>query len=296
MEILKQWDIEATSITELQEKVWDINHSYILKAYDNPDECMKNIYIYDTLRQHGIPIPEVIRTVQGESFGKQDKLLYILSRRLSGNHLSAEDVINSPAIASNIGRMTGRLHKAFSEITGQIHSVDNNFVEELKGWIKRSLQEHAKDSFTYTIFEDCLAELDAVYDKLERHLIHRDLHLGNLLLVDNEITGYIDFDLSQINAKIFDIAYLCADWAVNKISNEEYMAAWKQAVQAIVSGYHKEHSLSNLEKQSIGIMMCCIEMLFVAYFYGMNDSVNATSSEDCLRWLWNNRNDIVIME
>lgn len=34
MELLKQWDMEGAAITLLQEKVWSIDHSYILKAYD----------------------------------------------------------------------------------------------------------------------------------------------------------------------------------------------------------------------------------------------------------------------
>lgn len=293
MELLKQWNIEGSDILELQEGVWCIDQTYILKAYEHQSDGMKNLHIYQSLQQYGIPIPEVIPTRLGESYAIEDNTLYILTLRLFGNHKSKEEVISNPAIAHNIGKTIAKLHRAFAGITGQINLIDNNFVNELKGWIRRSIQEHAADSFTHEIIDASIEELAAVYDRLDKHLIHRDLHLGNLLFDDNEVTGYIDFDLSQINARIFDIAYLCAGWTVEQVTDARFMADWKKAVQDILSGYQEEQPLSFLEMNALGIMMCCIEILFVAYFSNINDTANSTKAEECLRWLWKNRMNII---
>ncbi len=289
MELLKLWNIEGQEVHEIQKEVWLIDQTYILKAYDNEAECRKNLMIYDSLRHYDIPIPELIPTKQGEAFATANQVFYLLTRRLSGNHLTKEEVFASPELAYKIGKTVGRLHRAFADITGQIEVTDNNFIHEMKGWIKRNLQEHATDSFTYGIIDACTEELAAVYDQLERHLIHRDMHLGNLLFEGKELTGYIDFDLSQINARIFDIAYLCAGWAVGQVGDAAYMGSWKQALQVILSGYQEEQPLSVTERNSLGIMMCCIEILFVAYFSSSKDTANSAKAEECLRWLWENR-------
>lgn len=293
MELLKQWDIEGSAITLLQEKVWSIDSSYILKAYENEEECLKIIYLYQEFKRSGIPIPEVIPTKSGDNYATQDAAYHILTRRLNGNHLLKEEIISNPLLAHHIGTVIAKLHQAFAEITGQIKLLDNDFMKELTGWITESIQKHAAGSFTHTILQDCVSELGSVYDKLERHLIHRDLHLGNLLFEGNEVTGYIDFDLSQINVRIFDIAYLCAGWAVDQVQDSLFMAGWKQALQSIIAGYQEEQPLSVLERNAMGVMMCSIELLFVAYFRSINDTVNSSKSEECLKWLWENRKNMI---
>ena len=168
---------------------------------------------------------------------------------------------------------------------------DNNFVSELEGWIKSNLEKYVPDSYTYSIFNECISELKCIYASLERHLIHRDMHLGNLLFTNYEITGYIDFDLTQVNARIFDIAYFIVYWIVDELNNEEFLNNWKQTIQFVLRGYQQEqnHKLSETAINATVIMMCCIEILFVAFFNGINDSINALKSEKCLKWLWENR-------
>jgi Ser/Thr protein kinase RdoA (MazF antagonist) len=296
MELLKQYNIVGLDIQELQHKVWLIDHSYILKAYENQAECMKNLQIYQALRQYGIPIPEVVPTGKGESFIINDNTHYILTRKLRGTPLSKEEVINNPKLAFLVGKTVGRLHRAFAEITGLLQMTDNDFVNEMRGWIRQNIHEHTAGSFTHEIYEDCTAELDKVYDRLDRHLIHRDLHLGNLLFDGNELSGYIDFDISQVNARIFDIAYLCAGWAIEQVGDAEFMTAWKKALRAVISGYQEELPLSAPEIDSLGLMMCCIEILFVAYFSSVNDRINAFTAEESLKWLWKNRNNLINKE
>lgn len=101
-----------------------------------------------------------------------------------------------------------------------------------------------------------MGELEPIYDNLERHLIHRDMHLGNLLFIDRQVSGYIDFDLTQINARIFDIAYLLAGWLVEKTHDIDYMEGWKKTVRNLIEGYQEEQALYNLEISSLSIMMC----------------------------------------
>lgn len=289
--ILDNWNIEYKNIANVQKNVWRIDEDYYLKA--NVNECfVRKLNICDLLREQGIPVPEVLDTKQGKAFYTHKGMHYYLTRKLEGVHIDKKEVMEDKDKARLVGRVIGKIHKAFSEITDKYDFYNNDFVNELNGWVKDNIEKYAKGSFTYSIFDDCVIELDKVYGKLKRHLIHRDMHLGNLLFTNNSIAGYIDFDLTQINVRIFDLAYFLVGWIVGEIHNDDFMAKWKITVETVIKGYEEEQKLSNEERDSIGIMMCCIEILFVAYFYGINDSENSLKSEECLKWLWDNREDI----
>lgn len=88
----------------------------------------------------------------------------------------------------------------------------------------------------------------------------------------HQLTGYNDFDLGQINARVFDICYLAISFLVGNIR----------------SGYDSKLPLSELEKNALPVMMMSIELLFVAYFMKQNDSDNAETAAVMFMWLWEN--------
>lgn len=290
--ILNKWDIRYDSITKVQDDVWSIDDSYILKAVDNKD-LVKNLQIFKKLRANGIPAPEIVSTVSGEDYTQHDNMCYFLMYKMKGRHFDAEEVLNNPQKARLIGKTIAKLHKAFTAMTDEIRLTEMSLVAELKGWIQSSLKNNVPDGFTYNVFNACVGELDMVYDKLKRHIIHRDMHLGNLLFENDLISGYIDFDLTQVNVRVFDLAYILSGWIVEKVGDENYLVKWKLAVRSVIEGYQQEQELSQLEIKSIITMMCCIEILFVAYFMNTNDRVNSVKAEECLKWLWLNRDNII---
>lgn len=289
--ILEHWDINYHQVTEIQKDVWRLDDDYYLKA-DNCGECLKNIPIFQDLRDMGIPAPEVIKTTEGNAYLELNQAYYVMTRKLNGRHLIKEEVMDHPDTARYVGQSIAKLHRAFKGIEVKHEFKEKDFLEELNGWITDSLKKYAHDSFTYGILERCKSEMAIVYPKLDRQLIHRDLHLGNLLFSDGVITGYIDFDLSQINSKIFDIAYITVGWIVDSYSDNVIMNIWKKTVRLILQGYQEVLELSETEIKSLGIMMCFIEILFVAYYAGMKDRDNSMKADLCLQWLWCNRNSI----
>lgn len=291
--ILSNWNIEFDNITDVQKDVWCIDSSYYLKAIDNNE--IRTLQLYRQLGQMGIPAPEIICTKEGKDYFIYKEKYYFLTRKLEGIHLTKEDIIYNPEVAQSVGQVIAKLHKAFFVLTDEYLFEDKNLVDELNGWIKSNLEENASNSYTYSIFNECLRELKLVYGSLERHLIHRDVHLGNLLFANYKISGYIDFDLTQVNARIFDIAYFIVFWIIDELHNEKILNNWKESIQYFLKGYQQEQNqkLSVTEINAIVIMMCCIEILFVAYFFSISDSNNALKSEECLKWLWENKNVIL---
>ena len=111
----------------------------------------------------------------------------------------------------------------------------------------------------------------ALYEKLPVQLIHRDVHFGNFLFANGEFSGYIDFDLSQRNIRIFDPCYFLLSLLSEREKNGITEAQWFEFLENVFAGYEEKLELSEAEKQAVPYVMECIELLFAAYFEGIGD-------------------------
>jgi Ser/Thr protein kinase RdoA (MazF antagonist) len=132
--------------------------------------------------------------------------------------------------------------------------------------------------FCYELLQLSQKELLACYDELPKQLIHRDMHYGNLLFNNGVFSGYIDFDLSQKNVKIFDICYFLIGLLIDHDKKKDDVDKWYEIVSSFIKGYETINHLTKREKDSIGCLMKNIEILFVAYFLGEEDEVLAESA------------------
>ena len=110
-----------------------------------------------------------------------------------------------------------------------------------------------------------------IYDKLPVQLIHRDVHFGNFLFEKGKFSGYIDFDLSQRNIRIFDICYFLLGLLSEEVKLEITREQWFVIVKNVFAGYESKVELTEDEKYAVPYVMECIELLFVAYFESIND-------------------------
>lgn len=129
-------------------------------------------------------------------------------------------------------------------------------------------------------FRQVTVKLERLYDQLPRQLIHRDVHFGNFLFDGGDFCGYIDFDLSQRNIRIFDLCY----FMIGLLSEEEKLEIdtemWFRSLAEVFAGYQEILSLSRIEKQAVPWVMASIELLFAAWFYSRDDHICA---EDAMK-------------
>ncbi len=62
-------------------------------------------------------------------------------------------------------------------------------------------------TFPNSFYDDYLETFGRLYPDLPRHIIHRDPNPSNIIMRDGKITGFIDFELSERNIRIFDPCY-----------------------------------------------------------------------------------------
>lgn len=116
--------------------------------------------------------------------------------------------------------------------------------------------------------------------------------MGNFLFDNGQFSGYIDFDLSQRNIRIFDLCYfmlgLLSEEEVLDISEEQ----WFSILSNFFAGYEQEQELMAEEKKAVPYVMEAIELLFMAWFMEQKD---VKCIEDAMRiycFVNKNRQDI----
>ncbi len=291
LEILKEWNMESKEVKQIYDSAWQVGEEYVLKVYDDPDNLERNIRLISILSDLGIPVGSLINTGQDRSYTKDNENYYILTQRLKGNPIVSSSQLEKLAIP--MGRIIAELHKAFLECEKQEDFWENSLLKEMKGWIKDTLEEDGWTHVSKSLFEDTLANLEKWYDGLPVQLIHRDVHFGNFLFEGECFSGYIDFDLSQKNIRIFDLCY----FLLGLLCEEEALVVtegkWFQVLLNVFQGYTAINPVQPQEIQAVPYVMKSIEILFAAWFLRQKDMKCCEDAVNILRFVDENTEKIL---
>ena len=288
-QILPLWEMENKQLEQIYPSAWEVNHSYVIKVCEDKKQLERNIKISEILSDCNIPVATIVLTKTGEPYASHQNNYFLLSKKLRGSNISD---LKDRTMAWKMGCAIAQLHTAFKKCEREVEFWDNSLLTEMKGWIRENLANHEwkilnKEEYTKTV-----DLLESVYDLLPKRLIHRDVHFGNFLFFEGQLSGYIDFDLSQRNIRIFDICYFLTGLLAEETEDSLTKNEWTENVKAVIAGYESILPLSEKEKTAIPCVMECIEILFVAYFISMNDTKHANDAYDVFRFIQNFESDI----
>ena len=283
--ILPCWGLESQSVLQRDQHVWEVGGRYILKAYGDLASLERNACMLTVLHENGLPTAQVVPVSPERSCVSHENRFYLLMTKLEGSHY---DGTVTDSVARSMGTTLAALHQAFEKCQDQLTLWDNSLLQELSGWITGQLEADGWKILPKTIFDEVYDKLEALYPRLPVQLIHRDVHFGNFLFSGNEFTGYIDFDLSQKNIRIFDLCYFLAGLLAQE-TGVKMALPWPRIVGETVDAYDLSNPLSAEEKSAIPLVMQAIEILFAAYFLSIQDRVCAS---DAVRVLYRIREDL----
>lgn len=243
-----------------------------MKVYHDRNQLDRNIKTLTILSKCNIPVAEIILTQNGKPYAAHQDSYFLLSKKLPGNNVS--DLRDQNA-AHQMGRAIAQLHTAFLKCEAEIAFWDNSLLAEIKGWVREALEKNEWQPVPESAYTQTVSVLETVYDDLPKQLIHRDVHFGNFLFSEGRFTGYIDFDLSQKNIRIFDICYFLAGLLAEETEAPLTKSEWIETVQSVATGYESLIQLSEKEIEAIPCVMECIEILCAAYFTGIQDIKHA---------------------
>ena len=276
-EVLKLWGLESEA-KQIYATAWSIGDGYVLKTGEDLKALRRNITIMKVLDECGIPVPVLIPTIDGREYVEEAGRYYLVMNKLKGTHITDLYIRDYTYIAYETGKVIARLHKAFLVCEQKVTFGENSLLEEMKGWIKESLERHEFKYILQSNFKENLEELEQHYAQLPKQLIHRDIHYGNLLFKETELSGYIDFDLCEKNIRLFDICYFLMGILGGHEKDEEDIERWLHIVTNLIQGYEEIVPLTVLEKESMCCVMKSIELLFVAYFLNETNETLAKSA------------------
>ena len=285
--ILRRYGIDAKNITKIYRSAWIIDDAYVLKTGDNKSTFDKSIALSRLLCSQGLPAIEYMNTTDGEPYVLTDGSYWCLMKRIRGTVF--DPFIGDPKHNGIVlGKAVAALHDALKNIEDEVDAYDADFYDEYKTWILPELEKGGV-TFADGVLDYLQAFLTQEYPSLPRQLIHRDIHTSNLLFEDGVLTGYLDFDMGQKNARIFDVVYLACSQLVENYWDTARLAIWCEIFAGIVQGYNELLPLSEKELKAIPALFVFDEVLFTAFYAKTGQPETAKSCVDMTNWLYENR-------
>lgn len=289
-EILPLWGIEHSQIKQIYPSAWEIDSSYVLKKYDDINLLERNIKTSAILSHCDIPVAKVIPLKTGESYATHQNSCFLMTKKLPGSNISDRKNLAS---ARSMGCAIAQLHEAFARCEREITFWDNSLLNEIRGWVRETLEAHEWQLIDQKTYAEEAAALESVYHDLPKQLIHRDVHFGNFLFHEGAFSGYIDFDLSQRNIRIFDICYFLTGLLSEDTDDTFTQTEWLESVTSVIAGYESVLPLSAREKDAVPCVMKCIEILCAAYFIRISDTKRAQDAVRIFHFIQDNEEKIL---
>jgi len=281
-------------VTQIYRSAWSIGADYILKSNVSQAEFDKSIKLSRLLRSEGIPAVEYTNTAYGKQYVFAIDKYWCLMKIIEGTVF--DPFIGEPKQNGVIlGKTVAELHKALKRIEKRIEVHDADFFNELSAWIIPEL-EKSEISFADGVMERLQAFFERSYKALPRQLIHRDMHTSNLLFKNGTLSGYLDFDLSQRNVRVWDIVYLGCSLLVENYKDEARLNKWCDIFAGILQGYEEIMQLSEEEINAIPALFVFDEVLFTAFYSKTGQPEAVKNCMDMTNWLHENLPSILTTE
>ena len=274
-EILKKWGMEQESVSDIyyegtgnrSESAYYVGSEYVLKFSANLGKLKSHIMISKALENVGLYAATPVVTASGEEYVADGELYFCLTKRLVGQQMKPIAMYEEPSAdkARFIGEIIGQLSLALANVEALVEEV--NIYESVTDWAIPQLKD--KLTGAEKVFAEYEEIFGKIYSDLPKQVIHRDPNPGNIILSEDK-WGFIDFELSEKNVRIFDPCYAATAILSESFEegNEAKFKKWIQIYKNIVYGYDDVVKLTEEEKQALPYVVMSNQLLALAWFVG----------------------------
>ncbi|MBH0346170.1 phosphotransferase enzyme family protein [Bacillus sp. BD59S] len=295
LEIVKFWfhdyDVTTTEIKANVIKIHCNNKSYILKEKGSIKQLLVEINALEQLEEKGVKVQKLVKTSNSEKYVVYKERYYCLYEYVVGSVLEIKDPENLKNLGSLIGEEIANLHQALNSVNSNNELAKRDLYKLVYEWALPNLEKNEH------VHQDVIRKMNQIHTDfkekvhpLRKQIIHRDMHLSNVIFKDNEFQGFIDFELVESNLRLFDLCYCCTSILSELYSDEALREKWKHIISKIFEGYNKQNSLTKEELQSIWYVMLSIQAIFIAYFVQLKDLLKL--NEEIFFWIFANKEAI----
>ncbi len=303
--VLGNWDIlidsalieEANySHKEEQNITIKLNDGLILKIGRNIFGARTHIKVCEKLNEVGVNAPVTIKTKNNDSLFVEGNRFYMLYKQVEGEIIAdtANFPFNYDSFAKLVGKSLAKLHKVLQTVEDEDIKVADISKTSLDWALPNAklVMQQWKFPVNNSCFDDTADFISKNFENLPRQVIHRDPNPFNMVIASDNIS-FIDFEISEVNSRLFDLCYTCTGLLVEFARKGDYVEEWIKCTNAIISSYNNESKLSEVESQSIVPMMIAIQSIVIAYLKD-KDHLKELLITNCklVEVIWNNKEKI----
>ena len=231
-------------------KIFCNNKPYILTIFEKrvtEEELPFFINLKNFLYKNNFKCPKAISDKNGKTLKKLKNKTAVIISFLEGKSIEKPN----SEMCREVGKMIADLHN----LTLNFDEKRPNSLD-LKDWkeiYKKCLNiKSEKFDETMSLLKSEIEYLENCWpNNIPCGVIHADLFRDNIFFKNEKISGVIDFYFSCYYFYIYDIAIVINDWCFSE-NGENFN---KQNCLAILEGYQKFRELSDLEKESLNILL-----------------------------------------
>lgn len=264
-QILQNWNMGDETLTDIyyegtgnrNDNAYCVGKRYILKYTCNFGKLKKHIEVSKALQSIGLLSAVPVLTCDGAEYIQDGEVYFYLTRRLRGAQMVSHGF--GEGDGRFVGEIIGQLHLALRMIEDCVSEAD--LLATVKKWALPRAK--ALLNLPEIFCEEYLNTFSALYPGLPRQIIHRDPNPGNIIC-DVDQWGFIDFELAERNARIYDPCY--AATAVLSETFGQNNDKWLAIYRDIICGYDSIAQLTELEKEAIPYVILANQFVCVAWF------------------------------
>ena len=269
VQILQAWNLEGETSTDIyydgtgskNDSACYVGEEFVLKYTANLGKLKNHIAVSKAIESIGLLSASPVATADGQEYIQDGELYFYVTKRLSGTQMVSHSFGDGDA--RFVGEIIGQLHLALSEIEDCVSEAD--LLATVRDWALPGAKQPL--GLTDDFCKEYLDTFAALYPKLPRQIIHRDPNPGNIICNQDQ-WGFIDFDLAEHNARIYDPCY--AATAVLSESFGKDNEVWLEVYRNIICGYDSVAHLTQEERKAIPYVILANQFVCVAWFAGQD--------------------------
>ena len=264
-QILKYWNLEGKTINDIyydgtgnkNESACYVGEEFVLKYTANLGKLKNHIEVSKAIESIGLLSASPVATNHGQEYIQDGGLYFYVTKRLSGTQMTSRNFGDGDA--RFVGEIIGQLHLALSKIEDCVSEAD--LLETVREWALPGAKQAL--GLTDDFCKEYLDTFVNLYPRLPRQIIHRDPNPGNIIC-NHDQWGFIDFDLAERNARIYDPCY--AATAVLSETFGQSNDRWLEVYRNIICGYDSVAHLTDEERRAIPYVILANQFVCVAWF------------------------------
>ena len=268
-QILKHWNLEGETITDIyyegtgnkNDSACYVGEEFVLKFTANLGKLKNHIEVSKAIESIGLLSASPVATADGQEYIQDGELYFYLTKRLNGQQIVSGSFYDGDAVSNArfVGEIIGQLHLALSKIDDCVSEAD--LLATVRDWALPNTKQAL--GLTDNFCKEYLDTFAALYPKLPRQIIHRDPNPGNIICSQDQ-WGFIDFDLAERNARIYDPCYAATAVLSESFSKDNDL--WLDLYRNIICGYDSVAYLTEEERKAIPYVILANQFVCVAWF------------------------------